>query len=70
MPAKACQCEIQDLTAALSPDGLFGQKEMPKADVQKPTVKQLHCSLFDLSKPLAYFLLMLVSGVINLSDFL
>lgn len=41
MLAKACQCEMQDRTAALSPDGLFGQGEMPKVGVQEPTVKPL-----------------------------
>lgn len=45
MPAKACQGEMQDLTAALSPDGLFGQGEMPKADVQEPTAKSLTIAL-------------------------
>lgn len=37
MLAKVCQCETQDLTAALSPDGLFGQEELPIDDVQEHT---------------------------------
>lgn len=45
MPAKACQCETQDLTAAPSPDRLFGQGELPKADVQEPVVKSLTTAL-------------------------
>lgn len=46
MLAKVCQCEMQDLTAALSPDGLFGQGEMPKAGVQEPSVKFLTIAFF------------------------